>query len=402
MSLCNLGYCDIGLDDQYQTCQLLPGLENGNYWGAYGYGTSPSNPYNFHYPNGSIIIDTTGYFQNASAGCAYMPEPCVGFPSLTDMTAYIRSLGLTAGFYLNNCVCAEATATFYNQEFAQLLEYGFQNLKVDNCGPERDMSMWTSLFSSSVLANNYVLEACNTQYPNTPGKECLGYSCPFQMYRASQDIRPYWSNILTNRDGILSYATLNLSQPGSWAYGDMLTIGVNPVSWAYSNPGSTATDASFGATEWQSHFSLWCVLSSPLVLSVDLSNPIIAQRVYPIATNTEAIAVNQRYFGFSGATFLPVASTTSSSNVTFFYKPQSWDNSATAVVVCNDGETPATVTLVVSDVPSLQNPQYVRDLWAHTTVALQGGVQLSLAPHQSTFLYLSANSIDAQTYIPRI
>ena len=61
-SLCDLGYCDVGLDDNWQQC------------GKYG-----TEGYTYHDEDGMPVISTDR------------------FPSLKNMTSYAHSLGLTSG-----------------------------------------------------------------------------------------------------------------------------------------------------------------------------------------------------------------------------------------------------------------------------------------------------------------
>ena len=49
----------------------------------------------------------------------------------------------------------------------------------------------------------------------------------------------------------------------------------------------------------RAHFGAWCVVSSPLVLSMDLAGPYLAE-VIPIVTNPEAIQINQEWAGHPG------------------------------------------------------------------------------------------------------
>jgi hypothetical protein len=56
-----------------------------------------------------------------------------------------------------------------------------------------------------------------------------------------------------------------MSQPGCWAYPDMLEVGVTGQN-GKSEGGLTSY-------EQRSHFGLWCVISSPLTLSFDLGDP---------------------------------------------------------------------------------------------------------------------------------
>ena len=63
-------------------------------------------------------------------------------------------------------------------------------------------------------------------------------------------------------------------------------------------------------TEARTHFALWCVTSSPLILGLDVTNATTLGSVWDIVTNTEAIAVDQDYAGMSGTLFYESANKT--------------------------------------------------------------------------------------------
>ena len=52
--------------------------------------------------------------------------------------------------------------------------------------------------------------------------------------------------------------------------------------------------------EARTHFAMWCVLSSPLTLTNNLTDAEGLDAVWPIITNTEAIAVDQAWAGHPG------------------------------------------------------------------------------------------------------
>jgi hypothetical protein len=56
-------------------------------------------------------------------------------------------------------------------------------------------------------------------------------------------------------------------------------------------------------TEQRTHFGLWCVLSSPLTLSLDFTNTSAVDSIWHVITNTDAIAVNQEWAGEHGKVF---------------------------------------------------------------------------------------------------
>ena len=51
------------------------------------------------------------------------------------------------------------------------------------------------------------------------------------------------------------------------------------------------------ATEDRSHFSAWCIVSSPLILSFNLSDAVRMDRAWPIITNHRLLAINQMWAG---------------------------------------------------------------------------------------------------------
>ena len=70
-------------------------------------------------------------------------------------------------------------------------------------------------------------------------------------------------------------------------YPDMLEVGVSKMpdrgSLNFLTPAETRT-----------RFAAWCIVSSPLTLSHDLTNDTTMDAVWPIIANREALAVRQR------------------------------------------------------------------------------------------------------------
>jgi hypothetical protein len=91
--------------------------------------------------------------------------------------------------------------------------------------------------------------------------------------------------MFANLQTVIPYTDYNnpLSRPGCWAYPDMLEVG---------NIGIYAQE--------QAHFGAWCIVSAPLTLGFNLSDQSTMNRVWPIISNTEAIAVNQQWAGHPG------------------------------------------------------------------------------------------------------
>jgi hypothetical protein len=67
--------------------------------------------------------------------------------------------------------------------------------------------------------------------------------------------------------------------------------------------------------ESQTEFAAWCVVSSPLTLSFDMSNLALYDLLWPIISNQRAIAINQAWAGSAGR--LAAASSSTWTGVVF-------------------------------------------------------------------------------------
>ncbi|KAJ8612698.1 hypothetical protein CTAYLR_008949 [Chrysophaeum taylorii] len=157
-SLADLGYRDVGLDDNWQSC------------GSYG-----PEAYTFH-ASGGLFPVVNGAL----------------FPDMIAMTTKAHSLNLTAGWYLNNCICqdhcgdkvdfGETDGSCYRGDAAALFEFGFDGVKLDGCSAQRDLQLWADLLNAS---GPIMIENCHwgQTVPNATW-------CPFNYYRTSSDVEP--------------------------------------------------------------------------------------------------------------------------------------------------------------------------------------------------------------------
>ena len=73
------------------------------------------------------------------------------------MVKKAHSLGLQAGFYINNCICGEnqwrgnATweAVVYEGTAKAILAWDFDGVKIDSCSEFTNMTRWAELFAAS-------------------------------------------------------------------------------------------------------------------------------------------------------------------------------------------------------------------------------------------------------------
>lgn len=163
------------------------------------------------------------------------------FPDLGAMVAKAHALNLTAGFYSNNCRCADhcTDVLCFAADANAILAWGFDSVKLDGCGKQENVELWYNLFNWSITASGntrkpMILENCHNgprqgspaaASPFGPFDPTPDW-CPFHMYRASTDIRPVYASVLTNLLTIPPLAKANLSRPGCWAYPDVRSRGI--------------------------------------------------------------------------------------------------------------------------------------------------------------------------------
>lgn len=373
-SLCDLGYCDVGLDDNWQLC------------GSYGQDT-----FTYHNEAGYPVVNTQR------------------FPDFISMTNYAHSLNLTAGWYLNNCICqdhcgsgTDGTETkgqeCYAGDVAALYEFGFDGVKLDGCGKQRSLDLWSSLIEKSGKA--MMIENCHwgQTVPNSTW-------CPFNFYRTSGDIVATYGSVVFNLLTTVPFAQQGLSYPGCWAYPDMLEVGVAAGAHGSGDQGLTIQ-------ETRSHFGAWCIVSSPLTLSHDINNDTLADMVWPIISNKEAIAINQAWAGHSGSPFTASSKLvtmtvvrmvdglydtfeTSVASSQAFYKPLQQDGSQNAVLLMNHDTSAADLTVSFANIPSIKtcSSYTVRDVWARKDVGsfTTSYTAKQVDSHDSAFITVTCN-----------
>lgn len=370
-SLCDLGYCDVGLDDNWQNCSA------GKPWGN-----------TFHNGDGTPIVRSDT------------------FPDLKSMTDYAHKLGLTAGWYGNNCICSEAHTSdskYYKGDVNAMYGYGFDAIKLDGCGAQTDLQQYYDLMNAT--GKPITVENCHwgSKVPFEPTTTW----CPWNFYRTSGDVRASYPSIVANLQTTIKYATQKLSYPGCWAYPDMLEVGCAHGPGGPSDPGLTPA-------ETRSHFGAWCIVSSPLTLSHDVNNDTIMDAIWPVIANPEAIAVNQAWDGNSGQPFAQSETMIKLSDVNwaaaekgmsdtelqalgeffapsyqYFYKPLG--NSNVAILLMNHDNSTNTLAFNFSSVPNSPcSTCVVRDIFARKDLGkfTNSYTANQLGPHDAAFLLI--------------
>eukprot|EP00039_Didymoeca_costata_P003318 m.66805 g.66805 ORF g.66805 m.66805 type:complete len:651 (+) comp11839_c0_seq3:243-2195(+) len=316
-SLKDLGYLYVGLDDHWQNCtRLCPNgtvipswlLENGDYghcdnkWHN-GTNDTGSIVYPWYTEEGKPIVDTHR------------------FPDLGGMVSYAHAKGLRAGWYFGNYQCAAGMAN-HNPAWNltklaigsvnAIKEYGFDSVKLDSGFPVgQNLTLWADLLNAT--GRPVMIENCH-QGADAPGlvhdggedHNCTGLTptsdCPFNFWRTTGDPEPGWGTIMRELNTLRKNVNPNYPsgiRPGAPTYNGNPPRS-RPGGWAY--PGTMVVgDGSMTEDENKVHFGGWCIVSSPLILAFNLSDPVRRALVWETITNKEAITVNQAWEGHPGS-----------------------------------------------------------------------------------------------------
>jgi alpha-galactosidase len=292
-----------------------------------------------------------GYFGGRKANGQLFSDS-LKFPSgMKALVDYIHNKGLKAGIYSdagsNTCgsiydndkngigvglyghVKADCDL-FFNQ-------WGFDFLKVDWCGGERqkldEKTEYLSILKEVQSNNkNIVFNICRWTFPGVWAIKTA------DSWRISGDIQSKFEsicNIIDINAGLAKYAS-----PGHFNDMDMLQVG----------RGMTYE-------EDKAHFSMWCMMVSPLLAGNDLRT--MSSETIEILTNKELIAINQDPACIQAERIVKDGTTE------VWLKPlEKKDGKTKAIAVFNRGESPITYK-IKPEILSVSKKTKIRDLWQH-------------------------------------
>lgn len=301
-----------------------------------------------------------GYFNNRYADGRFRLDS-IKFPNGMKVVAdYIHSKGLKAGFYseagANTCGSiwdaqqggVGGGLLGHDQQDISLFlkDWGFDYLKVDFCGgleqkldeKERYTAIANAIRQTGRTDINY--NVCRWQFPGTWVTKLAN------SWRISGDINPSWKSILA----IIEKNTFLAQYASQGHYNDMDMLEVG---------------RGLSQEEDQSHFSMWCILSSPLILGNDLTQ--LSEQTKNILTNAEVIAVNQDTTGLQAKL---VSDNGKGLQVWAKHLNGKLSNER-AVVLFNASEKPEKMSVSWKQL-CLTGKIGLRDLWKHEDIMVQG------------------------------
>ena len=193
---------------------------------------------------------------------------------------------------------------------------------------------------------------------------------------------------MSNLQSTIQWAKAGLSYPGCWAYPDMLEVGCHGLP----------------PVEGRSHFNAWCIVSSPLILSMDLRDDAVMDASWPVITNAEALAVSKAWAGMSGTVFQAASATVQLGRDDksgepfaavpawqYFYKPI--DGKSVAVLLMNHDSAAVNFVLTFANIPGCDGTTSykLRDINAHADLGSFTGTWSinNVASHDAVFLMVT-------------
>lgn len=287
------------------------------------------------------------------------------FPNGIKVAAdYVHEKGLKFGIYSDaaNMTCAGRFGSYGYEKIdaQQYADWGVDLLKYDYCNAPADAKSAETRYK----AMGDALKAT--------GRDILFYMCEWGVrepwkwgvntgattWRCTYDTRDGWNGINGGIGIIQSIEGMKdlwaYSGPNRFNDADMMCVGIHGTGKSSNDlvdgkPGMTQT-------EYKTQFALWCMWSSPLTLSFDLSKK-IRQDDLAIMTHKELIAINQDRMGQQ-------AELISEKNGMIVFA-KDLENGDVAISVTNMNAQPKNFTFDFSKISALdvEKTYKVRDVW---------------------------------------
>ena len=309
-------------------------------------------------------------------------QPNEKFPDMKGLADYIHSKGLKFGIYSSpgpqTCAHFEGSYQHEEQDARRYAEWGVDYLKYDWCSyeqiapnPNHDQMMKPYQVMHAALKKvprDIVFSLCQYGMGNVwEWGDQVGGNC----WRTSGDISDTWASMSVN--GFSLAGLEKFAQPGCWNDPDMLVVG--RLGWA-----AKVRPTRLLPNEQYTHITLWCLLSSPLLIGCDMTK--LDKFTLSLLDNDEVLAINQDPLGRQAARIGRQGSTE--------IWAKSLADGSMAVGLFNLGEDQTQAGVKWSDL-GITGPQTVRDLWRQqdigvvddqfqTSIPRHGVVLVKLAP----------------------
>ena len=289
------------------------------------------------------------------------------FPDFKGMIDYVHKRGLKFGLYSDagskTCAGRPGSLGFEQIDADTYAKWEVDYLKYDNCNaktpPQARYETMRDALNKTRRSIFYSMCEWGMYDPATWGAK-VGNS-----WRTTGDIQDNWGSMLSCADANSMWA--GYAKPGGWNDPDMLEIG---------NGGMTMT-------EYETHFSLWCLMKAPLLIGCDVRN--MSSDTVRILTNHELIAINQDRLGIQANKTKVNGSSEVWSGPLF--------GGAFAVLLLNRGPAAVNITASWSDFGlDADKEADVRDLWKMKDLgSMRGRVTAQVESHGVVVFKITPN-----------
>jgi hypothetical protein len=301
------------------------------------------------------------------------------FPSgIQGIADYVHSKGLKLGIYEDcgtaTCAGYPGSINHYQTDADTFAAWGVDLLKLDWCNTSglNQQTQYTQM--RDCLANtgrpiNFNICEWGSSQPWT-------WAGPVgNSWRTTGDSSDSWSSIVSIID-----QNANLSAyagPGHWNDPDYLMAGLGGMT----------------STEYQSQFSLWCIMAAPLFSSGDIRA--MTQATRDVLLNTEVIAVDQDTAGIQGTRVRD------DGEQEVWCKPLGAAVGTTkAVALFNRASSAANITVNWSEIGIAAGSATVRNLWTKIDLGSFNDSYTANVPAHGTILVKIVGTASAPTPTP--
>jgi hypothetical protein len=314
------------------------------------------------------------------------------FPDMKGLSDYVHAKGLKLGIYSGPGTLTGAGFTasyqFEEHDARQYAAWGVDYLKYDWCSysriakdrslPELKKPYQVMRRALDKVDRDIVYSLCQYGMGNVWewGAE-VGGNC----WRTTGDITDSWSSMAEIGFGQAGHEPF--AGPGHWNDPDMLVLGM--VGW-----GPALHPTRLTPDEQVTHFTLWSLLASPLLIGADMSH--LDEFTMSLLTNDEVIDVNQDPAGKQARRVL------SGDGEQVWVKDLEDGSKAVGLFWADDGarkpadyfrwsDDPAARTITVSAKDlGISGKFTVRDLWRQKNLGVHSGKLTAIVPYHGVVL----------------
>lgn len=346
-----------------------------------------------------LVIDDLWHAPERNADRTPKEHPTKFPRGMKAAADYVHSKGLKFGIYSDAAprTCAGAFGSYGYEEIDanQYAKWGVDLLKYDYCHAPADRE--TAKIRYKAMGDAL----------KKTGRDILFYMCEWGVrepwkwgaetgattWRATYDTRDCWTGV----NGGIGILESIKGMKDIWAYSgvnrfndaDMMCVGINGTGKSSSElvPGGR-DKAGMTKDEYRTQFALWCMWSSPLTLSFDMTKKLSAEDL-AIITNKELIAIDQDRMGQQAELI--------SETKDFVIFAKDLENGDIAISATNLSAKDTMVTFDFSKIPALDPTAtyYVNDLWDAKdkgTKTVQGTHKAVVRSHATVVYRLSTKS----------